>query len=88
MHQGMPKMAQPASKVSLDGPKYTLLGPLLPTLDALLTTCGTPLRIFTHCYEVFANNCTFFLKAHGKTTKIKQIALKILSIAEKHRKGA
>ncbi len=81
-------MAQLASKVSLDGPKWARLVPLLPTLDALMPTLdallgtwGFPLRILTHFYEVFVNNCAFFfLKIHGKPTKIKQLALKIMNI--------
>ncbi len=80
-------MAQPASKVSPDGPNCAHLVPLLHTLDAFFGTWGIHLRIFMHFYEVFANNCTFFLKVHGKTMKIKQIALKIMNIAQKHRKG-
>ncbi len=80
-------MAQPALKVSPDGPKWAHLEPLLPTLEALLATWGVPLRIFTHFYEVFVNNCAFFLKIHGNPRKIKQIALKIMNIAEKHRKS-
>ena len=55
-------MAQPASKVSTDGPKWNHLEPLLPTLEAVLATWGVPLRIFMHFYEVFAINCVFFLK--------------------------
>ncbi len=56
----MPKMTQPASKVSLDGSKWAHLEPLLPTLDVLLATWGVRLRNFTHFYEVFVNNCAFF----------------------------
>ncbi len=41
-------MAQPASKVSPDGPKWAHLEPLLPGLEALLASRGVPLRIFTH----------------------------------------
>ncbi len=48
MHQGRPKMAQPASKVCPDGPKWAHLKPFLHTFDALLATWGLPLRIFTH----------------------------------------
>ncbi len=80
-------MPQPASKVSSDGPKLAHLEPLLPTLEALLATCGTPLRIFTHFYEVFVNSCAFCLKINGNPRKIKQIALEIMNIAQKHRKG-
>ncbi len=87
MRQGMPKMAQPAPKVSLDGPKWTHLGPLLHTSEALLATWGVPLRIFTHFYEVFVNNCAFFLKSNENPRKIMQIALKIMNIAEKHTKS-
>ncbi len=71
-------MAQPASKVSLDGSKWAHLEPLLPTLDALLVSWGVRLRNFTHFYEVFVNNCAFFLKIHGNPRKIKQIALKFM----------
>ncbi len=68
-------------KVSPDVPKWAQLEPLLPTLEALLATCGMPLRIFTHFYEVFVNNCAFFLKIRGNPRKIKQIALEIMNIA-------
>ncbi len=85
MRQGRPKMVQPASKVSPDGPNWAHLEPLLPTLDALLVTWCIPLCIFTHFYEVFVNNCIFFLETHGNPRKIRQIALKIMNIAQKHR---
>ncbi len=71
MHQGTPKTAQPAPKVSMDGPKWAHVEPLLPTLETALATCGMPLRIVRHFHEVFVNNCAFFLKIHGNTTKIK-----------------
>ncbi len=77
-------MAQLASKVSQAGPKWGHLVPFLATLDALLATWGVGLRIFTHFYEVFVNNCAFFLKIHGNPRKIKQIALEIMNIAQKH----
>ncbi|MCP4684949.1 MAG: hypothetical protein GY867_05805 [bacterium] len=80
-------MVQPASKVSPDGPKWAHLEPLLPTLEALLATWSVPLRIFTHFYEVLVNNCAFFLKIPGNPRKIKQIALKIMNIAQKHRQS-
>ncbi len=61
MREGTLKMAQPASKVSLDEPKWAHLEPLLPTLEALLATWGVPVRIFTHFYEVFREQlCIFF----------------------------
>ncbi len=88
IRQGRPKMAQPASKVSQQGPKRAHLGPILHTLEALLATWCIPLRIFMHFYDVFVNNCAFFLKIHGKPTNIKQIALKIMNFAQKHRKSA
>ncbi len=81
-------MAQLASNVSQEGPKCAHLGPLLPTLEALLATWGMPLCIFMYFYRVFVNNCAFLLKIHGKLRKIKQNALKIRIIAPKHRKGA
>ncbi len=87
MREGMPKMAQPASKVSPDVPKWAHLEPLLLTLEALLATWGVRLRIFMHFYEVFVNNCAFFLKTKENPRKIMQIALKIMNIAEKHTKG-
>ncbi len=74
-------MAQPASKVSSNGLKWAHLVPLLPTFDALMDTWGVRLRIFTHFYEVFVNNCAFFLKIHGNPIKIKQIASKIMNVA-------
>ncbi len=67
-----------ASKVSPDG----------PTLEALLATWGVPLRIFTHFYVVFVNNFAFFLKNHENPGKIKQFALKIMNIAQKHTKSS
>ncbi len=93
MRQGRPKRAQPASKVSLSAPKWAhlrLLLPtleaLLPTLDALWATWGVRLRIFMHFCKVFVNNCAFFLKIRGNLRKIMQLALKFVSIAQKHRK--
>ncbi len=80
-------MAQPASKVSPDGPKWAHLEPLLHTLEALLATWGVPVRIFTHFYEGFVNNCAFSLKIRGNSRKIKQIAFKFTNIAQKHRKS-
>ncbi len=76
-------MAQPASKVSQEGPKQAHLGPLVPTLGALSATWGIPLRIFTHFYQGFVNICAFLLKIHGKPTKNQQIALNITNIAQK-----
>ncbi len=80
-------MAQPASKVSPDGPKWAHLEPLLLTLAALWATWGVRLRIFTHFCKVFVNNCAFFLKVLGNPRKTKQIALEIMNIAQKHRKS-
>ncbi len=59
----------------------------LPTLEALLATWGVPLRIFMHFYEVFVNNCAFFLKNNENPRKIRQIALKFMNIAQKHGKS-
>ncbi len=87
MRQRMPKMAQPASKVSSGGQKWAHLEPLLPTLEALLATWGVHLRIFTHFYEVFVNNCAFFLKINENPRKIVQIALTFMNIEQKHRKS-
>ena len=87
MHQWMPKMVQPASKVSMAEPKWVHLKLLLHTLEALLATWSIPLRIFTHFYEVFVNNCAFFLKINEYPRKIKQIALKNMNIAQKHIKS-
>ncbi len=87
MRQGRRKMAQPASKVSLDVPKWVHVETLLPTLVALLATWGVPLRNFTHFYEVFVNNCAFFLKINENPRKIKQIASKFMNIPQKHRKS-
>ncbi len=87
MPQGMPKMAQPASRVSPDGPKWAHLEPLSLTLEALLVTWGIPLRMFTHFYEVFMNKCAFFLKILGNPRKNKQNTLKFMNIAQKHRKS-
>ncbi len=78
-------MAQPASKVSQEGPKQAHLGSLLSTLEALLATRGIPLRIFMHFYQVFVNICAFLLKIHGKPRKIQQIDPRIMNIAQKHR---
>ncbi len=84
----MPKMAQPASKVSPDGPKWAQLEPLLRTLDAFLATWGVPLCMFMHFYKVFVNTCAFSMKICGKHRKIQQIALKMMNIAQNHIKGA
>ncbi len=64
MRQGRPKMAQPASKVSPDGPKWAHLRPLLRTLEAFLGTWGVPLCMVMHVYQVFVNTCAFFMKIH------------------------
>ncbi len=88
MRQRRPKMAPLASKVCPDGSKWAHLGPLLSTLEALLATCGIPLRIFTHFYQVFVNICAFSLKIHEKPRKIQQTAPKITNIAQKYRKSA
>ncbi|MCP3961501.1 MAG: hypothetical protein GY719_26970 [bacterium] len=80
-------MAQPASKVSPDGPKCAHLEPLLPTLEALLATWGVPLRIFTPFYDVFVINCAFSLEINENPRKIKQTALKTTNIAQEHRKS-
>ena len=81
-------MAQPASKMSPDEPKWAHLGPLLCTLDAFLATWGIPFCIFMHFYKVFVNTCAFLMKIHGKTTKMLQIAVKIIILAQKHRNSA
>ncbi len=81
-------MAQPASKVSQEGPKWAHLVPLLPTLEALLATWGIPLRTFMHFYQVFVNICAFLLEIHGKTTKNQEIVPKNMNITQKHRKSA
>ncbi len=62
-------------------------GATFPTLEALLPTWGVPLRIFMPVYEVFVNSCAFFMKINENPRKIKQFALKIMNIAQKHRKG-
>ncbi len=80
-------MVQPASKVSLDGPKWAHLEPVLLTLEARLATWGVRFRIYTHFYEVFVNDCAFFLKINENPRKIMQIALKFMNIAQKHRKS-
>ncbi len=75
------------TKMARLGPLMPTWDALLPTLDALLATWGFPLPIFTHFYEVFVNNCAFFLKISENPRKIKQIALKIMNIAQNHRKS-
>ncbi len=75
------------SKMGPPGARFPTLDALLRTLEAILATWGIPLRIFTHFYEAFINNCAFFLKIHGNPRKIKQDALKIMHIAQKHRKS-
>ncbi len=62
-------MAQLASKGSSEGSKWAHLEPLLLTLDALLATLRIHLRIFTHFYHVFVNNCAFLLKINGNPHK-------------------
>ncbi len=76
MSQGLPKMAQLASKVRPDGSKWVHLGPLLRTLEAFLATWGVPLCMFMHFYQVFVNTYAFSMKINGKTTKAQHIALK------------
>ncbi len=61
MRQGRPNMAQPALKVSPNGPKWAYLEPLFAHFGSTFGTWGVLLRIFTHFYEVFVNNCAFFL---------------------------
>ncbi len=87
MRQGEAKNGTAGIKSEPGGPKWAHVEPLLPTLEALLATWGIPLCIFTHFYEVFVNNCAFFLKIKENPRKIKQIALKIMNIAQKHRQG-
>ena len=70
---------------------WTKMGPpepLLRTLEAFLATSGVPLRMFIHFYQVFLNTCAFLMKIRGKTTKIQQIALNIINIAQKQRNSA
>ncbi len=71
-------MAQLASKVSQE----------VPTLGHFLVTWGIPLRVFRNFYQVFVNICAFFLRIHGKPTKVKHLVPKVMSIAQKHRKSA
>ncbi len=77
-------MAQPASKVSTDAPKWAHLRPLLRTLDAFLATWGVTLCMFMHFQLVFVNTCAFLMKILGKTTKIQQIALNIKNVDNEH----
>ena len=58
------------------------------TLEAFLATWGIPLCVFMHFSQVFVNTFAFLVSNHGKTTKIQQIAVKIMNIAQKPRKGA
>ncbi len=69
MREGMPKIAQLASKVSLDGPKWAQLEPLLRTLEALLATWGVPLRIFKHFYAGFREQLCIFSEYSWKSQK-------------------
>ncbi len=73
--------------VQLEGPKWAHLVPLLLTLATLLATCGIHLRIFMHFWGFGEQLCIFFKKIRGNPRKIKQIALKIMNIAQKHRKS-
>ncbi len=59
----------------------------MSTLEAFLSLWGVRLRIFTQFYEVFVNNCPFFMKINENTRKIKQIAFRIMIFAQKHRKS-
>ncbi len=88
MRQGRPKMAQPASKLSPDGPKWARLGPLLGTLEVFLAPWCIPLCIFMHFYQLIVNTCAFSMKSHGKHRKIQQIAMKMMNIAQTHIKSA
>ncbi len=75
-------MAQPAAKVSQQGPKWAHLVPLLPTLDALLATWRIPLPVFTHFYQVFVNICVFLLKINGQFRKFQEIAVKSIDFTQ------
>ncbi len=77
MHQGRPG---PAGVKSETG--WTKMGPLGATF-----ALGAFLYAFTHFYEGPANNCALFLRNNENTRKIKQIALKFMNIAQKHRKS-
>ncbi len=46
-----PKMAQPASKVSLDGPKWAHVETLLPTLAGPFAPCRVAVRRVGHDCE-------------------------------------
>ncbi len=84
-----PREAQNSPASVKSEPRWTKMGhvePPLPTSDPLLATWGS-LTNFKHFYEVFVINCAFFLKIRGNPRKIKQIALKIINIAQKHRKN-
>ena len=88
MHQGRPKIAQPASKVS---PSWTKMGPPGATFahfGGIFSHLGIPLCIFMHFYKVLVNTCAFSMKSHGKHRKIQQIAVKMMNIAQKHIKSA
>ncbi len=70
-------MAQPASKVSREIPKWAHLRPLLRTLEALLATGDIHLRIFMHFYQVFVNNCAFAESSWKNAEKVAKSASKV-----------
>ncbi len=72
MRQGRPKMDQLASKVSQEEPNWAHMGPLLPTLEAVLPTWGIPLRIFRHFCKVFVNTCAFIVENPEKFSNLQQ----------------
>ena len=74
-------MAQLASKVAKMGPP----GATFAHFAGIFGHLG---RSFVHFYQVFVNTCVFLMKIHGKTTKIQRVAVKIMNVAQKRRKGA
>ena len=81
-------MAQPASKVSPDGPKEAKNGPAGLKSEhgwTKMGTWGVPLCTLMHFYQVSVNTYAFLMNIHGKPTKIQQIAVKIMNIAQKHK---
>ncbi len=69
-------------------PGWTKMGPPGATFAHFGGTWGAPLCMFMHFYKLLVNTYAFSMKIHVKTTKIQQIALKIMNIAQKHRTSA
>ena len=81
-------MAQPASKVSPNGPKWAHLGPLLRTLEAFFGHLG---RFFVHVYAFlldFREHLCIFNEKSWENHKNTANCNNNNEYCTKHRKGA